>query len=142
MGVERSFIILKPSCLKRGLVGEIISRFEKKGLKILQLKIAKLPREKVEELYQQHLGKPFYDELVSFMTSDRVVLMVVEGRDAIGVVRRIIGATDPAEASPGTIRGDLALDKTDNLIHACDSPESYEREVRIFFDEKELCPDT
>jgi nucleoside-diphosphate kinase len=72
------------------------------------------------------------------MTSDRVVLMVVEGRDAIGVVRRLIGATDPAEASPGTIRGDLALDKTDNLIHACDSPESYEREVRIFFDEKEL----
>ncbi len=142
MSVERSFIILKPSCLKRGLVGEILSRFEKKGLRILQLKIAKLPREKVEELYRQHLGKSFYDELVACMTSDRVVLAVVEGRNAISVVRKMIGATDPAEASPGTIRGDLALDKTDNLIHACDSPESYEREVKIFFDEKELRPDT
>ncbi|MCS7136604.1 MAG: nucleoside-diphosphate kinase [Nitrososphaerota archaeon] len=138
MSVERSFIILKPSCLKRGLVGEIISRFEKKGLKIIQIKIAKLPKEKVEELYRQHLGKSFYNELIECMVSDRVVLMVVEGRNAIGVVRRMIGATDPAEASPGTIRGDLALDKTDNLIHACDSPESYEREVRIFFNEKEL----
>ncbi len=136
--MERSFIILKPSCLKRGLIGEIISRFEKKGLRILQLKVAKLPREKVEELYRQHLGKPFYERLVDFMTSDRVVLMVVEGRNAVEVVRRMIGATDPVEANPGTIRGDLALDKTDNLIHACDSPESYEREVRIFFDEKEL----
>lgn len=136
--MERSFVILKPSCLKRGLVGEIISRFEKKGLKIIQIKIAKLPKEKVEELYRQHLGKSFYNELIECMVSDRVVLMVVEGRNAIGVVRRMIGATDPAEASPGTIRGDLALDKTDNLIHACDSPESYEREVRIFFNEKEL----
>jgi len=136
--VERSFIILKPSCLKRALVGEIISRFEKKGLRIVQLKVARLPREKVEELYQQHAGKPFYERLVDFMTSDRVVLMVVEGRNAIDVVRRMVGATDPVEANPGTIRGDLALDKTDNLIHACDSPESYEREVRIFFDEREL----
>lgn len=135
---ERTFVILKPSCLKRGIVGEIISRFERKGLKIVQMKILKLRREEVEKLYEQHAEKPFYGRLVEHMLSGRVVLLVLEGRNAIEVVRRMIGSTDPVEANPGTIRGDYALDKTDNLIHAADSKEAYEREVRIFFSDEEL----
>ncbi len=138
MGVERTFVMLKPSCVQRGFVGEVISRFERKGLRILQLRVEKLSREKAEKLYKIHEGKPFYPELIRAVSGKTVVLMVLEGREAINVVRRLIGATDPAKAEAGTIRGDLALDITDNLIHASDSPESYEREHSIFFDEEEL----
>lgn len=130
--------MLKPSCIERGLVGEIISRLERKGLKIIQVKFLKMNREVVEELYAVHRGKPFYDNLVNTLEGRRAVVMVVEGRRAIEVMRKIIGATDPVEALPGTIRGDLAIDLTDNLIHASDSRESYEREYRIFFKEEEL----
>jgi len=130
--------MLKPSCIERGLVGEIISRLERKGLKIIQVKFLKMSRELVEELYAVHRGKPFYDNLVKTLEGRRVVVMVVEGRRAIEVVRNIIGATDPVQALPGTIRGDLAIDLTDNLIHASDSRESYEKEYKIFFKEEEL----
>ncbi|MCF8884878.1 MAG: nucleoside-diphosphate kinase [Nitrososphaerota archaeon] len=136
--LERTFIMLKPSCIERGLVGEIISRLERKGLKIIQVKFLKMSRELVEELYAVHRGKPFYDNLVKTLEGRRVVVMVVEGRRAIEVVRNIIGATDPVQALPGTIRGDLAIDLTDNLIHASDSRESYEKEYKIFFKEEEL----
>ncbi|MCD6535431.1 MAG: nucleoside-diphosphate kinase [Thaumarchaeota archaeon] len=136
--MERTFVMLKPSCVQRGLIGEVISRFEKKGLKIIQLKVEKISREKAAELYKVHYGKPFYENLINTIAGKTVVLMVLEGRKAISVVRKLIGATDPAEAEAGTIRGDLAIELTDNLIHASDSEESYEREHKIFFNEEEL----
>ncbi|HDD42330.1 MAG TPA: nucleoside-diphosphate kinase [Nitrososphaeria archaeon] len=135
---ERTFVMLKPSCVERGLIGEVISRFERKGLKILQMKILKMPREKAEELYKVHYGKPFYDDLINAIAGRTVALMVLEGRKAVSVVRKLVGATDPAQAEAGTIRGDFAIELTDNLIHAADSPESYEREHKIFFSEEEL----
>jgi len=138
MEVERTFVMLKPSCVQRGFIGEVISRFEKKGLKIIQLKVEKLSREKAEKLYEVHQGKPFYENLIGTVAGKTVVLMILEGRKAISVVRKLVGATDPAEAEAGTIRGDLAIELTDNLIHAADSPESYQREHRIFFSEDEL----
>ena len=138
MEVERTFVMLKPSCVDRGLIGEVISRFERKGLKIIQLKVEKLSKAKAEKLYEVHRGKPFYQNLISTVAGKTVVLMVLEGRRAISVVRKLIGATDPAEAEAGTIRGDLAIEITDNLIHAADSQESYQREHKIFFSEDEL----
>jgi len=138
MEVERTFVMLKPSCVQRGFIGEVISRFEKKGLKIIQLKVEKLSREKAEKLYEVHRGKPFYENLIHTVAGKTVVLMILEGRKTISVVRKLVGATDPAEAEAGTIRGDLAIELTDNLIHAADSPESYQREHRIFFSEDEL----
>ncbi|MCS7132283.1 MAG: nucleoside-diphosphate kinase [Nitrososphaeria archaeon] len=136
--MERTFVMLKPSCVQRGLVGEVISRFERKGLRIVQLKVEKISREKAAELYKVHYGKPFYGDLINTIAGKTVVLMVLEGRKAISITRKMIGATDPAEAEAGTIRGDLAIDLTDNLIHASDSQESYEREHKIFFSEGEL----
>lgn len=130
--------MLKPSCIERGLVGEILSRFEKKGLKIIQMKFLKMSRQMVEELYSVHKGKNFYETLVETLEGRRIVAIVVEGRKAIDVVRKLIGSTDPALAEPGTIRGDLAIEIPDNLIHASDSPESYKREYLIFFKEEEL----
>ena len=138
MEVERTFVMLKPSCVERGLIGEVISRFERKGLRIVQLKVEKLSREKAEKLYEVHRGKPFYENLIDTVAGKTVILMILEGRRAISVVRKLVGATDPAEAEAGTIRGDLAIELTDNLIHAADSPESYQREHRIFFSEDEL----
>jgi len=133
---ERTLIFLKPSAIERGLVGEILSRFEKKGLKIVKLKSLILTREKVEEFYSVHRGKPFFKDLVNTITGRTIVAAILEGREAIQVVRALIGATDPVKASPGTIRGDFGLDITDNLIHASDSPESYQREVKILFPEE------
>ena len=136
MKSERTLIFLKPSAIERGLVGEILSRFEKKGLKIVKLKSLVLSREKVEEFYSVHRGKPFFKDLVNTITGRTIVAAILEGREAIQVVRTLIGATDPVKASPGTIRGDFGLDITDNLIHASDSPESYQREVKILFPEE------
>lgn len=136
--VERTFVMLKPSCIERGLVGEILNRFEKKGLKIIQMKFLKITREMAEELYSVHKGKSFYENLVKTLEGRRVAVLVVEGRKAIEVVRKLIGSTDPALAEPGTIRGDLGIEVSDNLIHASDSIESYQREYKIFFKEEEL----
>jgi len=139
MVVERTLIIIKPGAVVRGLVGEVLSRLEKKGLKIVGLKMLKMSREKAEELYSVHKGKHFYEELINYITSAPVVVGVIEGDDAIQVVRRVIGPTNPKEAPPGTIRGDFGISITQNIIHASDSEESAEREIKIFFEERELC---
>mgnify|MGYP001034158655 FL=1 len=136
--MEKTFVILKPSAVARGLVGEIISRFERKGLRLLQLRSAILTKGEAERLYEVHKGKLFYDDLIKTITSGRVVLMVWEGREAVQVVRKLIGSTDPVKAEPGTIRGDYGLDITDNLVHASDSKESFEKECYIFFKPEEL----
>jgi len=135
---ERTLVFLKPSAVIRGLMGEIISRIERKGLKITAMKLLKLSREKAEELYEMHKEKAFFQELVSHVTSGPVLAMVIEGPNAIAVMRNLIGKTNPLEASPGTIRGDYALNVTKNVIHASDSPENAEREIKIFFKEEEI----
>ncbi len=135
---ERTLVFLKPIAVERGLVGEIISRFERKGLKILALKSIVVTRELAEEFYSVHRGKHFFEELVSSLDGRMIVAMILEGRSAVKVVRKLIGATDPVEAEPGTIRGDYALDITENMVHASDSPESFIREARILFPELNL----
>jgi len=136
--MEKEFVMIKPDAVKRGLVGEIISRIERKGLKIKALKMIRMSREQAEQLYEEHRGKPFFEDLVQYVTSGPVVVMIVEGPRAVYVMRKMIGATDGAEAEPGTIRGDFALSKARNLVHATDSPEKVERESKIFFSEEEL----
>ena len=133
MPLEKTLVILKPSAVERGLIGEILSRLERKGLRIIELKMLTFTREKAEMLYEEHEGKDFYEELVEYMAGKRVVAAVLEGEDAISVVRNLVGATDPKEAAPGTIRGDFGISLPDNLIHACDSPEKFEREYEAVF---------
>lgn len=130
---ERTFVMLKPSCVERGIIGEILARFERKGMRLLGLKMVRASREMAEALYEVHRGKSFYSDLIDAISGKRVVVMVLEARGAVEVVRKMIGATDPVRAEPGTIRGDYGLEITDNIIHASDSQESYEREYRIFF---------
>jgi len=135
---ERTLVFLKPGAVIRGLMGEIITRIERKGLKITAMKLLRLNKEKAEELYEMHRGKTFFQELVAHVTSGPVLAMVVEGPNAVTVMRTLIGKTNPLEAGPGTIRGDYALNVTKNVIHASDSPENAEREIRIFFKEEEI----
>ncbi len=132
---EHTLIFLKPSAVERGLIGEVISRFERKGFEIIALKMMILNRETAEEFYSVHRGKHFFEELVNTISGKKIVAVVLKGRNAISVVRKMIGATDPINAEPGTIRGDYGLDITDNIIHASDSPESFKREVKILFPE-------
>ena len=141
MVVQRTLIVIKPDGVKRGLVGEIISRFERKGFKIKALKMVWLSREQAEEFYSVHKGKHFFEDLVSFVTSGPVVAMVIEGDEAIEVARLMIGATDGRKAQPGTIRGDYSLSIQENVVHASDSPESFEREFRVIFREDEVVGD-
>ena len=136
--MERTLVLLKPDAVQRRLVGRIISRFEDKGLKIVGMKLMQVTRQLAERHYAEHREKPFFSELVSFITSSPVVAMVVEGPDAISEVRRLMGKTDPREAAPGTIRGDYGLSITQNLVHGSDSPESAAREIPIFFSEGEI----
>jgi len=136
--MERTLIVLKPDAVERALVGRILARFEDKGLRIVALKLQHSPRELVEEQYAVHRGQPFYDSLVEFMTSGPVVVAVLEGPEAIAVVRRMLGPTDGREAPAGTIRGDLALDKQYNLVHASDSPQTAAREISLFFRPEEI----
>lgn len=131
--IERSLVIIKPDAVQRGLIGEITARYERRGLKIAAMKLETVSRETAEQHYGEHKGKPFYEGLVSYITSAPSVLMVVEGPDAISIIRTTNGATKPAEAVPGTIRGDLAVTIGRNVVHASDSMESGEREVGIFF---------
>ncbi len=137
---ERTFVMVKPDGVQRGLVGEVISRLEERGLKLVAAKFMHIDRDLAEEHYGEHEGKPFFEGLVSFITSGPVMAMVWEGGDAIRQVRRMMGATDPAEAAPGTIRGDLGLDLGRNVIHGSDNedPGANEREIDLFFDEAEL----
>lgn len=132
---EYTLVFLKPIAIRRGLIGEIISRFEKKGLEIRALKMMTITRELAEDLYSIHRGKHFFEDLVGSLENKKIVAMVLYGRSAVKVVRKLIGSTDPVEAEPGTIRGDYGLDITENLIHASDSKESFEREVKILFPE-------
>jgi nucleoside-diphosphate kinase len=135
---ERTFVMIKPDAFQRGLVGEIVSRIEDRGLKLVGMKLLVPSQEQGEKHYAEHSDEPFYDDLVGFITSGPAVPMVVEGENAVSVVRDMIGATDPAEASPGTVRGDLALDIGRNCVHAADAPETAEREISIYFDEDEI----
>jgi nucleoside-diphosphate kinase len=136
--LERTLIILKPDAVKRGLVGEIITRFERKGLKIIAMKMAQLDREILEKHYAEHRGKPFFESLVSFMGSGPVVLAVLEGFDAIAVVRKLVGATNGREAEPGTIRGDYSMSQQNNLVHASADSDVAKREIELFFKKAEL----
>jgi nucleoside-diphosphate kinase len=131
--LERTFILFKPDSIERGLVGEILSRFEKKSLKIVAMKLVRMDKNLAEKLYSIHLGKKFYDELIAYVTSGPVIVMVIEGINAVPLIRKIIGATNPLEAEMGSIRGDYGSDITYNLIHASDSLETAEREIKIFF---------
>ncbi len=136
--MDRTFVMVKPDGVHRGLVGEVISRLEKKGLKIVAMKMLWIDRDLAENHYAEHKEKPFFSSLVDYITSGPVVAMVVEGRNAIKVVRNLVGATNPAEASPGTIRGDFGMDVGRNVVHASDSPQSAKREISLFFAEEEL----
>ncbi|NLX02514.1 MAG: nucleoside-diphosphate kinase [Syntrophomonadaceae bacterium] len=136
--MNRTFAMVKPDGVEKGLVGEIISRFEKKGLKIVALKIMKITPELAEKHYGEHKGKPFFADLVNFITSGPVAVMVLQGENVIPTVRTMMGATNPQDAAPGTIRGDFALTIDENIIHGSDSPESAIREIGIFFKEEEI----
>lgn len=138
--MERTFVMLKPDTLQRNLAGEIISRFEKKGLKLVAAKLMRINREIARQHYREHEGKPFYHDLVDFVTSGPVLAMVWEGQNAIQVVRKMMGSTNPQEALPGTIRGDYGLFTGNNLVHGSDSPESATREISLFFAEEEIIP--
>lgn len=131
--VERTLVLVKPDGVRRGLVGEIVGRLERKGLKLVAARLLKVAAETAQKHYAEHQGKPFYPALISHITSAPVVALAVEGRSAIAVTRLLTGATNPQAAAPGTVRGDLALAVTPNLIHASDSPESAARELALYF---------
>src|SRR3954469_18490156 len=133
MATEKTLILVKPDAFARGLTGEIIARFERKGLKIVALKHMQLDESTAKEHYAEHEGKPFFGELVDFITSGPLVAMVLEGQDAIKAARQVIGATNPLEANTGSIRGDFAVEVGKNMVHGSDSPESAEREANLFF---------
>lgn len=136
--MQRTFAMVKPDGVRRGLVGEIISRFEKRGIKVVALKLMQMTPEMAQEHYAEHKGKPFFPSVVEFITSGPVAAMVLEGENVISAVRTMMGATDPREAAPGTIRGDLASLISENIIHGSDSPDSASREIGLFFSEKEI----
>ncbi len=136
--VERTFALLKPDAVHRGLAGAIVSRFERRGLKLVGLKIMRVSRALAESYYAEHKGKPFYEPLMSYITSGPVIAMVLEGDGAVPIVRKMMGKTNSAEAEPGTIRGDFALTIGRNVIHGSDSPESAKREIGFFFKPEEL----
>ena len=140
MNIERTFVALKPDAVQRGLIGRIVNRFEEKGFKIIAMKMLEVTPEQAAAHYAEHVGKPFYDGLIQFITSAPIVAMVVEGIDAIEEIRHIVGATNPDKADVGSIRADYSPLMKCNCIHASDSVDSAEREMRIYCDvEKELC---
>jgi nucleoside-diphosphate kinase len=134
MAAERTLVLIKPDAIRRGLAGEIMRRFEARGLELREAKLLTVDRALAEEHYAEHAEKPFYGELVEFITSGPTLALVLEGEGAIATVRTTMGATNPADAGPGTIRGDLALSMPDNLVHGSDSPESAAREISLWFD--------
>jgi len=138
MKMEKTFLMVKPDGVQRGLIGEIVTRFEKKGLKLLAGKMMVVSEEQAKTHYIEHESKPFFDSLISYITSGPVFAMVWEGKDAIKLTRSMIGATKPTEAAPGTIRGDYAVEMSRNLIHGSDSAESAEREIANMFEPNEL----
>jgi nucleoside-diphosphate kinase len=138
MAVERTLVLVKPDAMRRALAGEILARFERRGLELRAARLLTVDRSLAEEHYAEHTQKPFFGELVDFITSGPTLALVVEGEGAIGVVRTTIGATNPADAAPGTIRGDLSLSMPDNLVHGSDAPESAVREIALWFPDDAL----
>jgi nucleoside-diphosphate kinase len=138
MAVERSLILIKPDAVERGLAGEILGRIERRGFTLRAGKLLKVDRALGEEHYAEHREKPFFGELVEFITSAPTLALVVEGEGAIATMRKTIGATNPADADPGSIRGDLAVSMPNNLVHGSDSPDSAAREIALWFDDDEL----
>jgi nucleoside-diphosphate kinase len=136
--VERTFVMVKPDGVSQGLVGEVVARFERRGFALRAMKALRIDRALAERHYAEHVGKPFFESLVAFITSGPVVAMVWEGRDAIAVARAMMGVTDAGQAAPGTIRGDYSLSKEQNIVHGSDGPESAAREIALFFDEREF----
>ena len=136
--MQRTLVLVKPDGVQRGLAGEIISRLERKGLKITALKMLQMDRALAERHYDVHRDKPFFSSLVEFITSGPVIAAVVEGKEAVEVVRRMMGETDPLKSAPGTIRGDFGLELEQNLIHGSDSEENAQKEIATFFSEKEI----
>jgi len=136
--IERTFAMVKPDGVQRGLVGKIVQRFEDRGLKICAMKMMKIPKELAERHYEEHKGKGFYEPLLSYITSGSVVCMVLEGENAIAGVRAMMGKTNPQDAAPGTIRGDFSQVTGRNLVHGSDSSESAKREIKLFFNDYEL----
>jgi nucleoside-diphosphate kinase len=133
MAVERTLVLIKPDAVQRGLAGEILGRFERRGLVIRAARLVQVDRELAEQHYAEHAEKPFFGELVEFITSAPTLALALEGESAIPVVRTTMGATNPTDSAPGTIRGDLALAMPDNLVHGSDSPESAQRELGLWF---------
>ena len=131
--MDRTLILVKPDAFARNLTGEIIARFERKGLRIAALRYMTMDQQLAEQHYAEHQGKPFFGELVSFITSGPLVAMILEGQDAVTAARQVIGATNPLEAAPGSIRGDFAVEVGQNMVHGSDSDESAEREAKLFF---------
>jgi nucleoside-diphosphate kinase len=133
VAVERTLVLVKPDAMARGLAGEILARFERRGLVVRAARLEHVDRELAERHYAEHAEKPFFGELLEFITSGPTLALVLEGESAIPVVRTTMGATNPADSAPGTIRGDLALAMPDNLVHGSDSPESAQREIELWF---------
>jgi nucleoside-diphosphate kinase len=138
VAVEQTLVLVKPDAMTRALAGEILGRFERRGLVVRAVRLVRVDRELAERHYEEHREKPFFGELVQFITSGPTLALVLEGESAIPVVRTTMGATNPAEAAPGTIRGDLALAMPDNLVHGSDAPESARREIELWFPDEPL----
>jgi nucleoside-diphosphate kinase len=138
MAAERSLVLIKPDAMQRALAGEILARFERRGLTVRAAKLVLVDQALAGQHYAEHAEKPFFGELIAFITSAPTLALVLEGEGAVGVVRETIGATDPAKAAPGTIRGDLALSMPDNLVHGSDAPDAAKREIELWFSESEL----
>ncbi|MCD8818105.1 nucleoside-diphosphate kinase [Mammaliicoccus sciuri] len=136
--MERTFLMIKPDAVQRNLIGEVVSRLERKGLKLVAAKLFQANEELAKEHYTEHVEKPFFNDLVSFITSGPVFAMVVEGKNVVEVTRTLVGETNPTKAAPGTIRGDYGIDLGRNIIHGSDSNESAEREIGLWFDQSEL----
>ncbi|WP_338749685.1 nucleoside-diphosphate kinase [Bacillus sp. FJAT-52991] len=136
--MEKTYLMVKPDGVQRGLIGEIVARFEKKGFQLVGAKLMSVSKETAEQHYAEHKERPFFGELVDFITSSPVFAMVWEGENVIATARQMMGATNPKDAAPGTIRGDFGITVGKNIIHGSDSPESAEREIAIFFKEEEL----
>ena len=140
--MQQTLVLLKPDCVERRLIGQVIARFEAKGLNIVAMKMLRVTPELSKQHYQEHVEKPFYQGLEDFITAAPIVAMVLEGLDAIAVVRNMLGATSGLKAAPGTIRGDFSSSRQMNLVHASDSPESAAREVQLYFLPNEITPST
>jgi nucleoside-diphosphate kinase len=136
--MDRTLILVKPDAFARGLTGEIITRFERKGLKLAAMQLMTVDEDTAKRHYDDHVGKPFFDGLIAFITSGPLVAMIIEGTNAVEACRQIIGATDPLQAAPGSIRADLATEMRYNLVHGADSAESAEREIGIYFGDEQL----